>query len=282
MPDFPILDTHLHLIAPDRLDYPWLSGAPKINKPHSLADYDVATGAVDVDAMVFLEVDVNPADALEEARYVTEQAERDPRIRAMVPFAPLETGAAVADHLAALAEFPLTRGVRRLLQGEADPEFCLLPDFLAGVKALEAHDFSFDICVTYRQMASTVALARACPGVKMVLDHIGKPAIADGTMEPWASQIRALAAEPNTWLKLSGVATEADHDRWTREELKPFIVTAVEAFGIERTMFGGDWPVSTHAITYPEWVDVVEWALALTPDESRQLFRGTGEAFYRL
>ncbi len=282
MPDFPILDTHLHLIAPDRLSYPWLAGAPKINRPFGLADFDAATGTVDVGAMVFLEVDVDPAHALDEARYVTEQAAADPRIKAMVPFAPLEKGAAVAEHLAALAEFPLTRGVRRLLQGEADPEYCLQPEFLEGVRALEAHDFSFDICVTYRQMASTAKLARACPNVKMVLDHIGKPAIADGVMEPWASQIRELAAEPNTWLKLSGVATEADHDAWTREQLKPYIVTAVEAFGIDRTMFGGDWPVSTHAIQYPEWVEIVEWALELTPDETMRLFRGTGEEFYRL
>jgi L-fuconolactonase len=233
--------------------------------------------------MVFVECDVDPAQALAEAQWVSEQARRDKRIQAIIPHAPLEQGDSVLLHLEQLAEMKLVRGVRRLLQSEPDAEFCLRPRFVEAVRLLSRFGWSFDICITYRQMDSVIRLADLCPAVPMVLDHLGKPNIREGMLEPWRTQMAELARRENVVCKLSGVATEADHSRWDREELKPFMEAALSAFGPKRLMFGGDWPVSTQAISYRGWLDVVEWVLAsLSVSELTSVFRDGARAFYRL
>lgn len=283
MPSFPIVDSHLHLWDPKRFRYPWLGTVKALERPFLLEDYNEATGAGTVDTMVFLECDVEPAQALDEARWVAGQAKIDRRIRAIVPHAPLEKGNAALPHLEALAEIDLVHGVRRLLQAEPDVEFCLRPGFVEGVKLLPRFGLSFDICIYHHQLASVIRLADLCPEVPMVLDHIGKPGIRDGMVEPWRSQIVELARRENVVCKLSGVTTEADHGNWSRDQIKRYMMTAVEAFGPERLMFGGDWPVSTLAIAYPEWIAVVDETLAEFSEHERMtIYRDTAVDFYRV
>jgi L-fuconolactonase len=283
MPDFPIIDTHLHVWDTTRLRYAWLEEEPKINRPFLLNDYAEATKGIDIGGMVFLQCDADPAQYLDEARWVAELAKDDPRIRGMVPFAPVEKGAAVAEELEHLAQFDILRGIRRLIQAEPDPEFCLQPSFVEGVQTVGKFGLRFEVCIKYHQMASALELMKRCPDVPLILDHIGKPNIAGGEIEPWASQLYDMAKLPNVWCKLSGVATEADHQNWTREDLKPFLDTAIEAFGPDRIMFGGDWPVATLAIGYMEWVQTVEWALeGASKDDLRKVFRDNAKAFYQI
>ena len=107
-----------------------------------------------------------------------------------------------------------------------------------------------------------------------MLDHIGKPAIKAGLHEPWRRDLKELASLPNVHCKISGVANEADHKAWTREQLKPYIAHAIECFGFERVMYGGDWHVAELAIRYPEWVEIVDWVTeGASADEKRKLFR---------
>jgi L-fuconolactonase len=116
-----------------------------------------------------------------------------------------------------------------------------------------------------------------------VLDHIGKPAIKVGLMDPWRKDMKELAALPNVECKISGVATEADHTNWTREQIRPYIAHAIETFGFDRVMYGGDWHVMELASTYPEWVDIVDWVtVGASADEKRKLFRDNAIRFYRL
>lgn len=117
----------------------------------------------------------------------------------------------------------------------------------------------------------------------MVLDHIGKPAIRDGLMQPWGDQLRTIARFPNVTCKVSGVATEADHANWRTEQLQPYIETAISAFGFNRIMFGGDWPVSTQAIDYGRWVNVLEGILSnASVAEQRHFWRDNAARLYRL
>lgn len=283
MPSFPIVDSHVHLWDPKRFRYPWLATVKAIERPFLLKDYNEAAGVGTVDTMVFLECDVEPALALDEARWVAEQAKIDPRIQAIVPHASLEKGNAALPELEALAEIGLVHGVRRLIQAEPDVEFCLRPGFIEGVKLLPRFGFSFDICIYHHQLASVIRLVDLCPEVPMVLDHIGKPGIRDGLVEPWRSQIVELARRDNVACKISGVATEADHQKWNRDQIKRYMMTAIEAFGPNRLMFGGDWPVSTLAIKYPEWIEVVDEALsAFSEHELRSIYRDTAIDFYRI
>ncbi|MEM7532864.1 MAG: amidohydrolase family protein [Chloroflexota bacterium] len=283
MTDFPIIDTHLHIWDPDNLRYPWLDDIPMLNRPHLLADYNDATSALNIEKMVFLQCEVDFSQFIDEAVWVTEQAAIDPRIEGMVPWAPLEKGDGARAALEQLAANPLVKGIRRIIQFEEDIAFCLRPDFVRGVQALPDYNLSFDICINHLQMANTIQMVAQCPNVQFILDHIGKPDIKAQCFDPWRAELRTLADFPNVWCKMSGLTTEADHEHWTREDLKPYIDHVIESFGFERIIFGGDWPVATQATTYQRWVETVLWAIqGASEDEMRQLFYENAVDFYRL
>ena len=285
MPAFPIVDAHVHLYDPGRIAYPWMEGEPRLDAPHGPGRFTAALGGVALEAAVFVEVDAAPGAHMEEARYVSGLAGRAPWLRGMVASMPLERGAdAVAADLEAYAAMPLARGVRRLIERHADePGWALAEPFVAAVRALARHDLSFDLCVKHPQLAEATELVRRCPEVRFVLDHIAKPGIRGGLAEPWRTELAALAREPNVWCKISGVVTEADHDAWTREAVAPYVAHAIECFGFERAMFGGDWPVSDLATDYPGWVEVVDHVVSGASErERRRLWRDTAAEFYRL
>ena len=202
MPEFPIVDAHVHLYDLDRLSYGWLSGVPRINRSHGIADFDAARGPVAVERLVFAEVAVDPGLHLAEAEFAQGLADGDARLAGIVAHAPLEKGAAVEADLAALAALPAVRGIRRLIETERDPSFVLAPDFLAALQLLPRFGFTFDICVKHWAMVYAIELARRCPEVTFVLDHIGKPDIRHGLRAPWWTQIAELAALPNVLCKI--------------------------------------------------------------------------------
>ena len=283
MPDFPLIDSHVHLYDVARHRYGWLAGVPAINRTHLLAAFDAATAGVAIEAIVFAEVAVDPGLHLAEAAFVQALADHEPRLRGMVAHAPLERGADVEADLAALAAHPTLRGVRRLLQTESDLEFCLRPEFVEGVRRAGRHGLVVDLCVKHPGLRAATELARRCPDVAFVLDHIGKPGIAAGLREPWWTELRAMAALPNVTCKVSGVITEADHARWTPAEVEPYAAHAIDCFGFERVMFGSDWPVSTLTHQYAEWVAIVDGIVSGASDaEKRALFAETARRVYRL
>ncbi len=282
MPDFPIIDSHVHLYDPQRLSYGWMRGA-KIERRNLLDTFDAARGPVEVEGLVFAEVAADPGQHLAEAEFVQELADSDPRLMGMVAHAPVEKGEAVEEDLAALAKNASLRGIRRLIQGEVDPGICLAPDFLAGVRAVGRRGLPFDICIKHWAMVFAIELARRCPEVTFVLDHIGKPAIALGLREPWWGQMRELASLPNVVCKISGVVTEADHAAWTEAQIVPYVMHAIECFGFDRVMYGSDWPVSEFTHAYPDWVAMLDRRTSgCTEAEKRALWGGTARRIYRL
>lgn len=283
MPSFPIVDTHLHIWDLDRLRYPWLANVPLLNKNHLIGDYRRACGPVAVAKMVFLQCECDFTQFQQEADWVTEVAAADPRIRGIVPWAPLEKGIAAEAALAHLAANPLIKGIRRIIQFEPDQEFCLRPDFVRGVQLLPTYGLGFDLCINHTQLANTIKLVRQCEEVSFVLDHIGKPDIKAGRLDPWRAELKELAALPNVHCKLSGLVTEADHANWTPADLQPYIDHVIACFGFDRVMFGGDWPVSTQASDYPRWVDTLDAALrGVSTADLRKLYVTNAEAFYRV
>lgn len=281
MPEFPLIDAHVHFYDLARTSHAWLAGSAAINRSFGPADLEAARGATAIDRLVFVEAGADPGQHLAEARWASELAAADPRIGAIVAHAPLESAGAEAD-LELLGALPLVRGVRRLIQGESDPSFCLEPEFIRNVRRLPRHNFSFDICVKHFALVYALELARLCPDTLFILDHIGKPDIRRRLIEPWRSQLREIALLPNVLCKLSGVATEAAAD-WSAADLAPYIHHAIECFGFDRLMFGSDWPVATLAVDYPGWVAQVDAAIAGTSAaERRQLFRDTAKRAYRL
>jgi L-fuconolactonase len=284
MPIESMVDTHLHLWDPARIRYPWLDQVDPLNRPHLLPDYAAATANLHIEMMVFVQCEADFSLFREEASWVAEQAKIDPRIKGIVAWAPLEQGERARDDLASLKELPLLRGIRRIIQFEADADFCLRPDFIRGVQALADFDLHFEICSKGdAQFANAVELARRCPNVRFMLDHIGKPHIDRKLMEPWRTHLRALASLPNTWCKVSGLVNEADMNQWKAGDLTPYLDAVVDAFGFDRLCFGGDWPVCTLAATYRRWFDTLAAYMDRhSATDRRKLFRDTAVKFYRL
>lgn len=276
-----ILDSHIHFWDPSHLSYPWLEGTP-ISGVYLPADLLDAASQVDLQGIVFVQADCIDEQGAAEAEWVAELAQSEPRIRAIVAHAPLEKGEAVRPALDILARNKLVKGIRRLIQGE-ELGFCTQPDFVRGVQILPEYDFRFDICIRHPQMGDAIELVRQCPNVQFVLDHFGKPGVKDNLMSPWREQLVTLAEFPNVWCKISGLATEADHNNWTREQLRPYIEHAIATFGIDRVFYGGDWPVSTLAIDYQTWIDTINWATPQLSDAERnKLFVENAAAFYAI
>ncbi len=283
MPDFAIVDPHLHLWDQTRHQYPWLSDIPMLDRNFSLADYDEACGEVSVDTLVFVQCEVNRNQFLAEADWVADQAEQDQRIKGMVTWAPVEKGAAVAEDLEKLKRHNILRGVRQIIEFEPDPDFCLRPKVIEGIRELANFDLSFDICINYRQLPKVIEMVRQCPDIPMVLDHVGKPGVAAGDLHPWREQFRELASFPNVFCKLSSLPTEADHQNWTRSQILPFIDAAVEDFGFDRLMYAGDWPVSSQAISLGNWVSLLDDALTgVSHQDLQSFYRDTAIKFYKL
>lgn len=283
MIDFPITDTHVHLLDTRRFRYSWAAGAPKLGRDWTIADLTARAAPYVIENMIFAEVDVDMPQYMDEALWVQSLADQEPRLKGCVACLPLERGAALEPEMERLAKLPVMRGIRRLIQNQPDPDFAVKPDFVAAVKLLPKYGLSFDICIYHHQFPAVLKLVRQCPDVSFILDHIGKPGIRDGLTEPWKAHIRELATMPNVVCKLSGVTTEADHAHWTRDQLRPYIDHVIACFGFDRLMYGGDWPVCELAGEYKTWLGVLDWATAgCTPGERRKLFRDNGIRAYRL
>jgi L-fuconolactonase len=289
MPNFPIIDAHLHIWDPQRLRYSWIKGNPLFDRAYHVEDYARDLGNVAVEAMVFLEcyADFTPEGGqyIEEVEFVEEEAKRDPRLKAIVPMAPLEWGHRVEPILAAMADnHPAVKGIRRIMEFDADPRALTLSRaFIEGVNLLEKFSMHFEINVNHMQMDIVREFVKLVENVPMILDHCGKPGIAEDAIAQYRADIKELARHPNLWIKLSDLPVEADWKRWTEADLRPYIDATIETFGPDRTIYAGDYPVCLQATSLPRWVEVLDSALAgLSEANRRKIYRDNANAFYRL
>ncbi|MEV1022820.1 amidohydrolase family protein [Streptomyces sp. NPDC050264] len=272
-----IIDAHHHVWDLSVRDQDWITGpelAP-IRRDFTLDDLAPDARAAGVGATVL----VQTVTVAEETPEFLALAERSDLVAAVVGWTDL-TRPDVADTLAALRQLPGGRhlvGIRHQVQGEPDPEWLLRPDVSRGLTAVAAAGLVYDLVVLPHQLPAGVKAAAGHPELTFVLDHVGKPPVASGELEPWSSHVRALAELPNTLCKLSGLVTEADRATWTVDALRPYADTVLDAFGPGRVMFGSDWPVCTLAASYGQVVDTARELLG-GPDE--EVFAGTARRVY--
>jgi L-fuconolactonase len=227
-------------------------------------------------------VAVQAAQTHEETRFLLRLADAHPSILGVVGWVDLAARDLEA-RLERLAAHPRFVGVRHIAQDEPDYRYLARPDVVAGIAHLARHDLAYDVLVYPRQLPAALALARALPGQRFVLDHLGKPEVRARHVEPWATDVRALARCPNVVAKLSGLVSEAEHLDWRPADFAPYFDVALSAFGPERLMLGSDWPVCRLAAEHAEAVAVVlDGISALSPDERAAITAGTAQRTYRL
>lgn len=275
-----LLDSHFHLWQPAELTYPWLDEMPTLRRPFGPEEYRAGAEGVPVSAAIFVEANPHPAQGLEEARRVSRLAARNPWIAGIVAFVDLTSGG-VGEALDALDELPLVRGVRHNIQGNA-PGFATARAYVEGAREVGRRGLVFDLCATHDQLPEVIDLVDRAPDTPFVLDHCAKPAIREGRLDPWRADLARLAERPNVSCKISGLLTEAGPGA-TVETVLPYAAYAVEAFGVERVMYGSDWPVLTLAGSHADWYDVTRsLTRGWSTDEARGFFHENARRAYRL
>ncbi len=274
-----IVDSHQHFWRYDPEAYDWIGDElAAIRRDFLPADLAREIAAAGVEAVV----SVQARQTLVETRWLLELAEANEFIVGVVGWVPL-VSPSVGDTLAELAANPRLRGVRHVLQGEADPDFAARPDFNRGLATLRRLGLAYDVLVYERQLPAAIALVDRHPDQVFVVDHVAKPRIRDGVLAPWRERMHELARRPNAFCKLSGMVTEADLRAWTRETLEPYAEVVLEAFGPSRVMFGSDWPVCLAACPYSRWLATVrELCAGLSAGERESVLGGTARNAYGL
>lgn len=271
------IDSHHHFWRYDPREYGWIgptmTALQRDFLPEDLAE---ELSAVGIDGVV----SVQARQTLAETEWLLDLADAHPWVYGVVGWVPL-TDPAVGDLLDRFADRGKLCGVRHVLQDEPDDEYALRPDFDRGITAVEEHGLVYDILIFERQLPAAIALVDRHPDLFFVLDHIAKPKIREGRIEPWRSRIGELAQRDNVACKLSGLVTEATWTSWTAEQLRPYLDAVLEAFGPERLMFGSDWPVCLLASGYRQWFTVVtEYIDALSNDEREAILGETAAVTY--
>ncbi|MEO6532241.1 MAG: amidohydrolase family protein [Pseudolysinimonas sp.] len=268
-----LIDSHVHVWDPQVNEYGWLEGV--LDRPYLPAEYHAA--APEVTGVIFVQADAR--DGLAEARWVSELDW--PELLGIVAHAPLELGGGVAAYLDEVRGVNKVVGIRRLLQDE--PLAFFESDALrAGLATLAGSGLVFDACVRTGQVSALTRLLASVPELPVVLDHLGKPPVAAGDDGSWERDLRELAALPQVRVKLSGMAPEAAPAELLGQ-VRPWLETALDAFGAERCMVGSDWPVSavtSHGQSPGAWIDLVLDDLGAAPAEREQLAWRTAAAFY--
>ena len=263
-----IIDTHQHLWDLDLFRYSWLDSLPALNRSFRMSDYLAAAQGLNVVKSVHLEADVDELYMLAETRHRLALAEQ--------PDNPLEGIVACArpesedfkSYLDHIAGHPKLKGIRRVLHTQPD-EVGQRLTFINNVGTLAAYGLSFDVCVLARQLPIAIKLVSKCPDVVFILDHCGAPQVMERNLDPWRSYIAEIARFPNVCCKISGLVAYADPQRWTAEDLRPFIEHAIASFGWDRVLFGSDWPVCTLSASYQQWVEALQ-AITQGAGEAKQ------------
>ncbi|WP_431775166.1 amidohydrolase family protein [Streptomyces cucumeris] len=288
MADLPgLIDAHHHVWNLDHRPQPWLDEPGHAPIRRSFGPDDLRSAATRWIAGRRLDttVLVQCAASVTETRELLTLAARDTLIGAVVGWADL-TSPAIGDTLDGLRAGPggsYLRAVRHLVQGEPDPAWLQRPAVESGLRAVLGRGLGYDILIRHHQLGQAISLAERLPELPLVLDHAGKPPLRHGALGEWERRIRRLAAYPQVRCKVSGLVTEADHQRWTLTDIRPVWEVLLSAFGPARLMFGSDWPVCVLAGGWNRWAATVEELLThCSPDETAAILAGTATAFYRL
>jgi L-fuconolactonase len=272
-----IIDAHQHFWQLSQpFNYAWLR--PPINRdflPGDLLPHLRNTG---VNKTIFVQTQHD----LDETRWALGLADQFDFIAGVVGWVNLASPRC-EDQMLEFRAHPKFVGVRHITQVEPDDDFIVRPDILRGLKVLEKHRVPFDLLFYVKHLKHAVTVARTVPALPLVIDHLAKPRIKDGSMDDWLPHLRAAAACPNVYCKLSGLVTEADWTNWKPSDLTPYVRAALDCFGAQRCMFGSDWPVCKLAASYAQVYQALNEALGpISADERAAIFGGTAIEFYGL
>jgi L-fuconolactonase len=271
------LDSHQHFWKYSDAEYGWIDDT-NLRRDFLPDDLHKELKGAGIDGAI----SVQARQTLGETEWLLSLAEQNSFLKGVVGWVPLTSPSVEAD-IEKFATRKKLKAVRHVIQDEKDDRYILREDLNAGVALLDKHGLAFDILIFERHLPYAIQFVDRHPKQRFILDHIAKPRIRDGAVQPWRDNLREMAKRSNVWCKLSGVVTEADHKKWTEAQVRFYIDTALDAFTPKRVMFGSDWPVCLSATTYKNWTELMRRATKnLSPSERDSIFGGAAAAAYRI
>lgn len=277
-----IIDTHQHLWDLDRVAYSWL--VPEfgpIARSFVPADLESQMASAGVTHTVL----VQSANSYADTEYMFEQAALHPYVVGVVGWVPLLYPDVAGRAIERFRRNPRFVGMRHLIHNEADDRWLLQDRVIEGLKLLAANDLTFDVvATTHEHLECVPVISERVPDLKMVIDHLGQPPIASGTMGQWGEDMQIAARNPNVHAKISGLGTASGvPDAWNADHIRPYLDFVLDVFGPKRAMTGGDWPVCVLAGGYEKaWFTYRQAYEAYPVEVQEQLLCGTAVAFYGL
>jgi L-fuconolactonase len=273
------IDAHQHFWHYTVREYAWIDDSmSSLRRDFLPADLIAERTSAGFDGSIA----VQARQTREETAWLLRLAESEPSIVGVIGWVDL-CSPQVSGELAVLRRNRKLLGVRHMVQSEADDRFLLRPEFMRGIKALDEFGLTYDILIYPRHLKIATEFVQHFPDQRFVLDHMAKPPIKAGKLQPWSSDLKALAKFPNVFCKLSGLVTEADWRNWKPEHIHPFLDVAFEAFGADRVMIGSDWPVCTVAASYGQAMALVEEYVSNRSEQIRQaVLGGNAQTFWNL
>lgn len=272
-------DTHQHFWKYNDRDYGWMGPGMEALKrdrlPGDLAGLLKKTG---IDGTVT----VQARQCLKETEFLLRLADENPFIKGVVGWVDL-CSPQLELQLERFCYHPKLRGVRHVVQDEPDNRFMMRDDFMKGISRLRKYNLTYDLLLFPKHLPVACELVAQFAEQTFILDHISKPLIKDGKIEPWANDMRRLASFENVSCKISGMVTEADWHNWKPEDFKPYMDIALEAFGVSRIMVGSDWPVCTLAGEYEDVIQIAaDYLQQLSPDEQACIWAENPKRTYQI
>ena len=265
-----IIDAHHHLWKFNSVDYTWMDDSMSVLKKDYLpAELEEQLPRSGVSGTVV----VQARQKLEETQWLLDMAARYPFIKGVVGWVDICSGE-LSRQLDKLSSNPLLVGVRHVIHDEPDDNFMLKPAFIRGMEKLVQHNLTYDLLIFPKHLERTVELVGLFPDQRFVLDHMAKPPIREGSLDPWREDMAELALHPNVWCKISGMVTEAHREHWKYEDFLPYLDTVLEVFGPDRLLLGSDWPVCNLAADYEQVLDIPrQYFRDLDPENKEKIFR---------
>ncbi len=277
-----IVDTHLHVIDREALDYPWLSEVEPLNRDWFYENYEREARRAGISTTLHMEVDVATSRIDDETAYVKTLSQRENSLiaGAIVSCRPEEEH--FSEHLESCLSDPFVKGFRRVLHVMPD-DLSEQPLFRENIKRLGDSRLTFDLCVLPGQLDKAIALVDLAPDVNFILDHCGVPDIAGDARQPWRDRITEIAQRPNVTAKISGVVAYADPETWIAETLRPWVEHTIASFGWDRVVWGSDWPVCTLGGGLLAWVAATHALLeGASEDEKAKLLHANARRIWGL
>ena len=274
-----IIDSHQHFWKVGRFDYPWMTSDLGVLYRDYLPDELVP---ILRDNHVDKTVLVQASNSVAESRWLLQLADENSFLAGVVGWVDLMSRG-VDGQLEELSTHPKFKGVRHLVESEPDDDWIVQPEVLSGLKRLSNYELSYDLLVHTRHLKHVSRVSETCPDLSLVIDHLAKPPIAKNEFNEWSGALKPLARYPNIHCKLSGLVTEANWTSWQTNDLRPFVNYALEVFGVDRLMFGSDYPVCLLASSYNRVVESFQEILAdLSGADRDKVFSRNAARFYRL